>query len=78
MLLSLANEITRKQKHCKSASMRLMFVDAAMQAAYEESIFDEGYDWLRELITQRCTTLEEIKEVLTDANFHDVVDALPE
>ena len=56
---------------------RLLFVDAAMKQAYQESIFDEGYDWLRELI-ENCTTLKEIKEILTDANFHSAVDALPE
>ena len=54
-----------------------MFVDAAMQDAYQESIFDEGYDWLREVIKE-CRTLAEIKAELTDANMHSVVDALPE
>ena len=60
-----------------SAFIRLMFIDAAMKMAYQESIFDEGYDWLREVIKE-YTTLEEIKAELTDANFHAVVDALPE
>ena len=61
-----------------TSSIRLMFVDAAMQSAYQESIFDGAYDWLRELILKHCTTLQEVKEVLTDANFHSAVEALPE
>ena len=50
-------------------------VDKAMQKAYGESVYDEGYRWLREAIVD-CATLQEVKALLTDANFHSAVSAL--
>ncbi|MDE0016810.1 MAG: hypothetical protein OXU51_11525 [Candidatus Poribacteria bacterium] len=66
--------ITRQ--NTASARLRLKFVDEAMQTAYNESLYDEGYAWLVEDI-KRCKSLKEVKEILTDANFHDAVNALP-
>ena len=64
------------KQNTASARLRLMFVDEAMKTAYDESIYDEGYAWLVEEI-KRCKSLQEVKETLTDANFHDAVNALP-
>ena len=66
--------ITRQ--NTASARLRLMFVDEAMKTAYNESLYDEGYAWLVEEV-KRCKSLAEVKETLTDANFHDAVNALP-
>ena len=63
-------------KSVAAQRLRLMVVDIAMATAYGESIYDEGYDWLREAIAN-VTSMEEVKAVLTDANFHSAVDALP-
>lgn len=63
------------KQNTASARLRLMFVDEAMKKAYDESLYDDGYAWLVEEI-KRCKSLQEVKETLTDANFHDAVDAL--
>lgn len=39
-----------------------------------ERFFSEGYRWLREAIAGR--NFNEIKEILTDANFHNIVERL--
>ena len=64
------------KQNTASTRLRLMFVDEAMKQAYNESLYDEGYAWLVEVIKE-CKSLEEVKAELTDANFHDAVNALP-
>ena len=59
-------------KSISAQRLRLMTVDMAMATAYNESIYDAGYEWLREEIAN-VTSMEEVKAVLTDANFHDAV-----
>ena len=51
-------------------------VDTAMRKAYNESIYQAGYHWLSEAITGECSTLEDVKALLTDANFHSAVKEL--
>lgn len=48
---------------------RLEALNAAMQAAYEESLYDDGFLWLLE-DARKAKSDAEVAEMLTDANMH--------
>lgn len=49
-------------------------IDRAMQKAYGDSLFSEGYEWLRHALIG--LSLQEAIEVLVAENMHSVVAVL--